>query len=204
MIVFITKKIFSCFFKLFYRTEIIGLDNVPKEGGVIICSNHLSNLDPFLLGYKLERNIRWLAKIELFRYRIIAFYIKKFGVVPVNRDKGDSNAILTALSLLQNREAVGIYPEGTRALRNKKRISIVHVGVAMLALKSGCPVIPVRIITDYKIFSKTKAIFGKAFYITDEATKTIKTTGETIYEQISYEKYKEISNEIMDVVYSLN
>lgn len=201
MIVFITKKIFSCFFKLFYRTEIIGLDNVPKEGGVIICSNHLSNLDPFLLGYKLERNIRWLAKIELFRYKIIAFYIKKFGVVPVNRDKGDSNAILTALSLLQNREAVGIYPEGTRALRNKKRISKVHAGVAMLALKSGCPVIPVRIITDYKIFSKIKAIFGKAFYITD---KTIKITGETTYEQIPYEKYKEISNEIMDVVYSLN
>lgn len=201
MIVFITKKIFSCFFKLFYRTEIIGLDNVPKEGGVIICSNHLSNLDPFLLGYKLERNIRWLAKIELFRYRIIAFYIKKFGVVPVNRDKGDSNAILTALSLLQNREAVGIYPEGTRALRNKKRISKVHAGVAMLALKSGCPVIPVRIITDYKIFSKIKAIFGKAFYITDE---TIKTTGETTNEKIPYEKYKEISNEIMDVVYSLN
>lgn len=148
---------FACriFFKAFYRVEAFGQANVPGEGAVILCSNHISTLDPPMVGTPLTRKVHFMAKAELFKIPLFGKLIANLGAFPVKRGGVSKESIRHALELLGQGGVLGIFPEGTRGGGMGKK------GAASLAMRSGATVIPVAIIGSYKLFGKMKVIYGK-------------------------------------------
>lgn len=83
----IVRILVTTYFKLFYRVEVKGLENVPEKGPVLLCANHLGQMDMFFIGYKLNRLVRWVAKAELFKNPLLSAVITWLGAVPINRGK---------------------------------------------------------------------------------------------------------------------
>jgi len=152
------------FFSLFFRVEYKGLENVPEEGPLIVCCNHISLLDMFLFAHRIPRKVYFMAKKELFRIPVLNTIIKALGAFPVNRGHGDLNAAKTTLQLLNEGKAVGIFPEGTRSKKSKTRVK-TKSGAVLFAIESGAPILPVGIFGDYRVFSKMKVVYGKPFSI---------------------------------------
>lgn len=165
------RYLFRFIFSLVFRWQVIGREHIPKEGPVILCSNHISLWDPPLLGSGIERQVHFMAKEELFRIPVLSFLITKFGAFPVKRGAGDRAAIRTTLKLLEDGKIFGIFPEGTRSKTGE--LGEGMPGVAMFALKSEATVIPVAIIGPYRWFRPIKIVYGKPIDFTQlRASKT--------------------------------
>lgn len=148
------------YFKTFYKLTIIGEENIPITGAVIICPNHISNLDPPLVASASRRirKISFMAKSELFKYKILSRALHSLGAFPVKRGEADRNALKTSLKILNNEGCLGIFPEGTRRkIGNKEGFSS---GATSLALKANAPIIPVSIKGEYKLFKPLTITFG--------------------------------------------
>ena len=143
------------FFKLLYLYRIKGKENLPKDGAYIVCSNHLSNADPVLLGLsQRKRQLNFMAKVELFKNPIASWVIRHLGAFPVTRGAGDGKAIGTAEEVVHGGNLLAIFIEGTRSktgefLRPKS-------GAAIIAYQTNTPVIPVCITSKN---NKIKKIF---------------------------------------------
>ena len=134
--------------KLLWNPRVTGLENIPEEGGFIIASNHLANIDSFVLPVVLPRQIRFVAKDTLWtgpglKGRIVRWFFEAVEAVPVDREALSSGkgALQAGLEILREGSGFAIYPEGTRS-----RDGLLHPGkqgAAWLAVESGCPVIPV-------------------------------------------------------------
>ncbi len=126
--------------RIFFRIKISGRENVPKSGGFILASNHISYFDPPLMGSFCGRELHFMAKKELFRNKIFGALIRHFNSHPVNRSGFDKSAIETAVSLLKNDQPMLIFPEGTRA----KGVDFLPArpGVALIARAAEKPIIP--------------------------------------------------------------
>jgi 1-acyl-sn-glycerol-3-phosphate acyltransferase len=144
------------FFHLFFLLRQTGKEHLPREGKVIVICNHISVLDPITLGVTLPRPIHFMAKIELFKNPLIAKLLKSLNAFPVDRSRGDVASIKKAISILSEEKVFGIFPEGTRGAGTMKE------GAAMIALKSGAPVVPVYIEGRYKLFRPMKVWVGEA------------------------------------------
>lgn len=137
------KIIIGSIFKLFYPLEIKGLENLPREGGIILAPNHSSYFDPLHFGLAVPRNINWIAKESFFNAWWVGWFFKTTGCLPVNPEKPNIEAIKRALLVLEQGGMLGIFPEGTRS-RNGKLMN-GELGVALLALRSGAPILPAAI-----------------------------------------------------------
>jgi 1-acyl-sn-glycerol-3-phosphate acyltransferase len=144
-------------FFLFFRLESHGKVNVPANGPLILCGNHRSMFDPFMLGTPLKRELFFMAKEELFRIPIIGWFIKRVHAFPVKRGGVSKESIRLSIQLLKDGNAMCIFPEGTR----NNAGGVGKKGAAMLALKSNAVVIPVAIIGDYKPFRRMAVYYGK-------------------------------------------
>jgi 1-acyl-sn-glycerol-3-phosphate acyltransferase len=140
----------SFLFRMIWRPRIMGLENVPRTGPVIIASNHLSFIDSVVLPLVLPRRVRFLAKAEYFegtglRGRGMALFFRLVDAVPVRRDgqRDSVGALQAALDVLREGVAFGIYPEGTRS--RDGRLYRGRTGVGWLALTSGALVVPVAL-----------------------------------------------------------
>jgi 1-acyl-sn-glycerol-3-phosphate acyltransferase len=140
------------FARLVWRLEVQGASNVLLEGGVIIAPNHLSVLDPPLIGCACPRELRYLAKAELFRNRLFARFICRLGAFPVERGTADVGAIKTALQFLKDGRAVIIFIEGTRG--TGEHLLPPTPGVTLLARQSGAPVVPTAIVGSEQAWPK--------------------------------------------------
>lgn len=159
----IVKFILKILFSVFYRVKISGRENIPEKGPVLLCSNHINELDMLFIGYRIRRTIHWMAKQELFEIPLLGPLIKKLGAFPVRRGKGDVDSVKTAFSILEDGYIVGIFPEGTRVKANDKRKINIKPGAAMLAAKAGVPILPVAVKGKLFPFSVIKIKFGKMF-----------------------------------------
>ena len=157
----LSQVLARAFCLLFGRIQIIGAENVPKEGGVLIASNHLSNLDPPLIGSSVPRPLHYFAKEELFRVPVIGWWIDQINSFPVKRGEHDIRAFKMARDLLIEGEGVVLFPEGRRSKTGE--LGKAKPGVAMLAMKAGVPVVPVCIVNSHRLlqFEKLKVAFGK-------------------------------------------
>ena len=124
-----------------YRVE--GKAQVPRTGGLIVVANHLNNADPPLLGAAVPRQIRFMAKQELFDKRPFGFFIRLFGAFPVRRFEADLQALREAQRLLAEGEAIGMFPEGHRS--HGKGMQKPFPGTALIALRTGATLLPVGI-----------------------------------------------------------
>jgi 1-acyl-sn-glycerol-3-phosphate acyltransferase len=127
--------------RLLYRVELVGAENVPAAMGCILASNHDSLVDPFVLGVATTREIRFMAKSELFANRATAAVLRSLGAFPVERGGGDRAAFSEAAQLLRDGEVLGIFPQGTSKQHAERRW---HRGAARLALVTGAPIVPVH------------------------------------------------------------
>lgn len=124
---------------LSFPLQVQGKENVPRKGAVIFASNHLSYLDPMIIGGCFPRYISYLAKDALFKNKVFAFFLNGVGAFPVKRDSADIGAVKEALKRLRAGSPLVLFPEGTRLTSQKE----THPGIAFIAAKSGIPVVPV-------------------------------------------------------------
>jgi len=176
---------------LYFPYTALGARNIPRQGAFILASNHISNLDPVVLGICSVRRLNFMAKIELFK-GALGFFLKKLGAFPVKRGESDFGAMREALRRLKEDKVVLIFVEGTRRIGNAP--SKAQAGVGFLALRSGVPIVPVYVQgTDKVMAPGTKffkrgpvtAAFGEPFYVKDAPT------------------YEEASQRILDKIYAL-
>lgn len=144
---------------LLRRWQIVGRENVPADGGLVVASNHVSYWDPVVVGCALPRKIFFMAKAELFAIPVLGPVIASLGAFPVNRQGTDARAVKKALQLLRQGELVGIFPEGTRSHNGK--LLPPHVGVAMLALRAKVPVLPVAVVGSRGVFGRVRVVIGR-------------------------------------------
>jgi 1-acyl-sn-glycerol-3-phosphate acyltransferase len=128
---------------VYARVEVVGAENVPRRGSVIIVSNHLNNADPGLVGAFLRRRVVFMAKEEMFHWPIWGFYVRLIGVFPVRRFEADLKALRRAVQVVRRGHALVMFPEGTRSKTGS--MSRGHPGTAMVALRSGAPILPVAV-----------------------------------------------------------
>lgn len=160
----IFRFLFSLFFKIICRYQVIGIDNFPSSGPVVVVSNHISNWDPLMVGAAMPRQINFIAKSELSKIPLVGYLLKAWGVVPIKRGHSDREALTKSLELLKNGKAIGIFIEGKRNLGNPEIMIKPQPGAAMLALKSAVPVVPVAVINTNRILrslKRVKVIIGK-------------------------------------------
>lgn len=128
---------------LLYRTRAIGVENVPKSGPLILAPNHFSQMDHFFAGVYLRRQVRFMAKSQLFGPPLLTYVYKHGGVFPVRRGHRDEEAFTTAFAILEQGGMLLIYAEGGRS--RSGALGEVKPGLGRIALESGAPVVPVAI-----------------------------------------------------------
>lgn len=162
MLYVIFRFLLRVIYTVLFRLEAIGLDNIPKDGPVILASNHISNFDPPTIGVKVPRKVYFMAKEELFKIPVLGFLIKSFGAFPVKRGGVSKDAIKSGITLLKSGKVMGIFPEGSR-----NNAGSAKKGTAMIAMRSEAAVVPVAIVGGYKLFRKTKVVYGKPIHLTE-------------------------------------
>lgn len=141
-----------------YRFEVIGAEKFPKDGGILLCSNHIHALDPPVVGMTAPRTVHFMAKEELFKLPVLGPVLPKVNAFPVKRGMSDREALRSALKILKGGDVVGLFPEGTRSTDGvlKKGLS----GAGFFALRGNADVMPCAIIGPYKAFRKVKVVYG--------------------------------------------
>ena len=135
------------YLKLFHGFKVIGIENVPVEGGLIIVCNHISHLDPPALGVSVGRRVRFVAKQELFEQFFLKWYLPAVGVIPLKRGGGGKVMLDTAADAIKAGDAVVLFPEGTRSKTGMP--GHPRTGFIVLTAMSGAPVLPMRISGSY-------------------------------------------------------
>ena len=169
--------------KIVFPYKIVYKGEIPREGGAVVTANHLSYVDFFFVRDAMKRHTAFMAKKEICRFKIMDYFVKKNDIIPVDRHSHDLTAIKRALKALKDGKALGIFPEGTRKFKNKT--DEFHNGAAMVAIRTGSPVVPVRIFTKndrVRPFRLSTVVIGEPFLL--EATKNYDAATEIIKEKI--------------------
>lgn len=144
MVYFISRLILKALLKLFFRFDIEGKKNIPKEGPFIIASNHVSYLDPICVGVACNtKRVIFMAKRELFTFPFLGLWIKLCGCIPVDRVKKGTIALKTAITTLKQGGVIGIFPEGRRSADGK--LQKPEPGIGLLVTRSKACIIPMYI-----------------------------------------------------------
>ncbi len=192
MIYYVTYFLTKVLSWLYFPYTAYHTRNIPRQGGFILASNHISNLDPVVLGICSVRRLNFMAKIELFK-GALGYFLTKLGAFPVKRGESDFGAMREALKRLKSGKVVLIFVEGTRRIGNEP--SKAQAGVGFLAMKSSVPVVPVYVqgtnqvmAPGTKFFKRgpVSATFGEPFFVNDAPT------------------YEEASQRILDKIYALS
>ncbi len=153
------RAVVKALYSIPFRFRIVGLENIPQEGGIIFCPNHISNHDAITIAISQKRNLSFMGKDSIFRIPILGFILKKAGAFPVKRGTGDIGAVRKAIEILEEGKALAMFPEGTRNKTDKLLLEF-KTGAALVAKKGKGKIVPVAIIGKYKLFSKITVQFG--------------------------------------------
>jgi 1-acyl-sn-glycerol-3-phosphate acyltransferase len=168
------RATFQAFFKIFNRLEVVGSDCVPKTGGVIVAVNHVSYLDPLVIGAALRRRATYMAREGLFNIPLIGTFVGSFSF-PVRRGKPRPSTIKEAVKRLNRGELIVMFPEGGRSAGGD--ILDAKRGVGMIAVMSKAPIVPALISGTERSLpvgakvvkpAKIKVKFGKSIEINRE------------------------------------
>jgi 1-acyl-sn-glycerol-3-phosphate acyltransferase len=189
----VAKYSFWALFGTIWRMRAHGTENVPRTGPVIVACNHISYLDPPVLGTTSPRRLSYMAKEELFRIPVLGKLISAVGAYPVDRKGSATAAIKRSVEVLRRGGAIGIFPEGTRNLTGENE---ARGGVALLASLGKAPVVPACVVgtNGAKQFQKFDVVFGKPMSLpvdrkasreemanfTDEVMRAIRSLPESI------------------------
>ena len=182
-------KFFGMFTKTFFKFEVIGIENIPSEGNLIIAANHKSNLDPIFVASAVnkKRKMTAIAKEELFKNKILAKILNKVEIIPINRQNPGLGTIKRILKYIKNDYALVMFPEGTRSKTDD--FNNAKAGLSLFATKAKAEIVPCTIYSSYKLFKPAKIYFGKPISL------------EEYYKQkLTSEDHERISGEVMDII----
>ncbi|MBQ3064676.1 MAG: 1-acyl-sn-glycerol-3-phosphate acyltransferase [Clostridia bacterium] len=191
-------KYLAGFFCRLYRVEVIGAENIPADTedtgapAFLLCSNHIGNMDPVVIGAAIRIKIYWMAKDSLFRIPLLKQLISAFGAYPVSRGSGDVGAIKKTVEQLQHHRSVGIFPQGHRFPGIPPEQTQIRHGAGMMLYRSGADALPVCIETKsrkLRPFCKTRVIIGRripneALGLSEGNAQTYREATEKIFAQI--------------------
>jgi 1-acyl-sn-glycerol-3-phosphate acyltransferase len=153
------RAVVSGVLKPYYKIETIGLENLPKEGGVLLCTNHIDNLDPPVVGITATRPVYFMAKEELFSVPILGKLVPHLNAFPVKRGMSDREALRKGLNILKEGKVLGLFPEGTRSKDGELQKGLA--GAGFFALRTEAKVVPCAIIGPYKSMHPLTVVYGK-------------------------------------------
>ncbi len=174
-------------FKMYYNPKIVGKENIPDEGSIIIASNHKHVFDQCLSIIATKRFVHYMAKKEYFEGKL-AWFFKLVGCISVDRGKENDNSKDIALEILKNKGAIGIFPEGTRNKTYDTLLLPFKYGTVSMAKKTDAWIVPCVVTGDYTFRSKNLMIrFGTPFQVGDKdydnANKVLKEDMELLIEE---------------------
>lgn len=179
-----------------FRIKVTGRENLPKDGrGYLLCSNHTSLLDVFIIEASVDRQVKFMAKKELFSVPLLRRIIRACGAFPVNRGGADVESIKNTVRLIEDGDTVGVFPQGTRHPGKNPRDTEVKHGVGLISYRAKCGVIPVFVKTkkrQVKFFRKTEIIIGKPIGYEDLG-----------FENGGMNEYKAAADRIFDTICTL-
>jgi 1-acyl-sn-glycerol-3-phosphate acyltransferase len=163
------KLVFRLILLIWTRKDVVGLENIPKRGPLILASNHVNMLDPPLLAVLVPRRIIYMGKIELWKTPVIGPLYALAGFIPVRRFEADLGALRAAERVLRDNQVLGMFPEGTRSV--KPGLGKGQPGTAIIALRTGAPIVPVAISGTAGVavprslfrLTRVRVVFGKPF-----------------------------------------
>jgi len=156
----LVKPIYVILLKIIFKPQIIGKENIPKDGALIFAGNHKHAVDPTMVMMSTNRIVHFMAKEELFK-GIHGIIFESMGMIKVYRGRLNPQAVLEAENILKNGGIVGIFPEGTRNKSEKELLKFRH-GTVAIAQKTNTLILPFAIKNKYKIFRKSVVLeFGK-------------------------------------------
>lgn len=177
--------VFFC--KLFFRLEVYGKECIPLDCPFIIAANHMSYLDPIIIGIASPVKLYFLAKNELFKNKFCGCYLRDVGVIPLTRERADIKAVRKVLSLIKERKPMVIFPQGQRG-----DIEKVKPGAGFLYRKTGVPLIAAHITGTDKALPRGAKMVKRA-KITIRFFLVENIDDEDSYEDISYKVLKAIT-----------
>ena len=143
---------------VFHPIRVQGAENLPREGGYALLSNHINWRDPIVLSTLTGRPVSFMAKKELFKYKPVARLLTKLNAFPVDRGRADMTALRQALEVVKQGGALGIFPEGHRFTDGQ--LHEIKGGAALVIMRTGAPFVPVRISGSYKLFHRVYVNIG--------------------------------------------
>lgn len=147
--------IFFTLHGMFFRGEVVGVENIPATGPFLLAGNHASHLDPPAIGCHVPRQIAFFARKTLWKGGVLSWWMDQAGCIPVDRDGGsDVAAIKRVLRTLQEGRALILFPEGTRS--RDGGLQPPKSGVGMIACRAGVPVVPVRIFDSHLAWGRDR------------------------------------------------
>ncbi len=167
------RFIVSVIFGILYRFEVSGIENLPETGGFIICSSHSMLKDPIVIAKYVKRQLRFMAKKELFSIWGLKQLITALGAYPVDRKSADTSTYKNTIKLLNNGEVLLIFAQGTRM--SEVDVKSAKAGVALFAVKTQVPVIPCGIKHGGGIFSKITLRFDEPMTFEKYKDEKLKT-----------------------------
>ncbi len=182
--------VYKFMFKIMYRLEVHGRENLPKNNAYIAASNHLSALDPPLVCGVLNKGGAFMAKKELFDNPLLRFWLNALGAFAVDREKVSIDTLKTVMNIKQTGWVLGIFPQGTR--QDAGKITDVTKGFANLARKTKCAIVPIGLIgTDKKaklpFTGKIIVKIGKPIEYSNNIQEVVDKWGHAIQELTGYE-----------------
>lgn len=180
----IAINVIGCVLKVCMRFKIKGKENIPSQGAFLLCSNHMSAMDPILIAAGCKRQLTFMAKEELFKVFLLGHLIKALGAFPIKRGRGDAAAVMATLKIMKRGGATLIFPEGTRMKKGERKE--VSGGIIRLAIQSGVPIVPAYV-------TKNTVTYGKPISY-DEYVENVQDA----------DKMQALADNLMDTIYSLS
>ena len=188
----IYRVVLGFLFKLYYNPKIIDKEFIPKEGPILIVGNHKHVYDQCLTIIATKRSIRYMAKKEYFDNKKLAWFFKSAGCISVDRSKKDNKSVSSALEVLNNDGAVGLFPEGTRN-KTKEFLLPFKFGAVSMASKTDATLVPFGLTGDYKFRSKNLTVrFGKPFKV---GNMDLETANKKLYKEVEKLMKKNLKEE---------
>ena len=150
------RLILLIFFKLFYGIKIKGVNLIPRKAPVLIVSNHQSYYDPVILGMQVRRPLRFAAMVPLFKVKPLAFIMRLFHTIPLEREGPDKSAYKEILECLKRNEIAVLFPEGSRTPDGN--LQPLKTGFARIAIRSNAKIVPAVIVGAHEVWQRQRTL----------------------------------------------